>query len=66
MFKVVILAHALISGWHEAYSVGTEFPSFKVCEAARPDLADDFRQFLQRRHLQPFKVESKCLKDDEV
>jgi hypothetical protein len=34
MFKVVILVHAVVSGWHDIYRVGTAFHSFKLCEAA--------------------------------
>ena len=61
MFKVVILVHAIVSGWHDIYRVGTAFQSIKLCEAARQELADDFRQFMERRHLEPFEIESKCV-----
>jgi hypothetical protein len=66
-FKVVILVHAVSSDWHNSYRVSTEFSSFERCETVRPELADDFRQFLERRHLQPFEVESKCVKyNDDI
>jgi hypothetical protein len=61
MFQVVILIHAMVSGWHDIYRVGTEFQSYGLCQAARPELADDFKQFMERRHLEPFEVESKCV-----
>jgi hypothetical protein len=61
MFKVVILVHAAVSGWHDIYRVSTEFQSFKLCEAARPELADDFKQLMERRNLEPFEIESKCV-----
>jgi hypothetical protein len=61
MFHVVILVHALESGWHDIYRVGTEFQSFKLCEVARTDLANDFKEFLERRHSEPVQVQSKCV-----
>jgi len=67
MFHVVILVHALVSGWHDIYRVGTEFQSFKLCEVARTDLANDFKEFLERRHSEPFQVQSKCVNlNDEI
>jgi len=64
VFNVVTLAHAVTSGWRDAFSVTTGFTSFELCEAARPGLTDDFIQFLEKQLEQPFKVESKCVKDD--
>jgi hypothetical protein len=67
MFKIVIFVHAVVSGWHDTYRVSTEFSSFKLCEAARPELADDFREILERQHMEHFEIESKCVKfDDEI
>jgi hypothetical protein len=67
MFKVVILVHAVVSGWHDIYRVGTAFQTLKLCEAVRPELADDFKQFMERRHSEPFEIESKCVNlDDEI
>ena len=67
MFHVVILVHALESGWHDIYRVGTEFQSFQLCEVARPDLANDFKEFLERRDSEPFQVQSKCVNlNDEI
>ena len=64
MFQVVIVAFAIDSGWYDTYAVNPKYPSLELCEAARPDLADDFRQFLERRHLRQFRVDSKCVKGD--
>jgi hypothetical protein len=67
MFHIVILVHAFVSGWRDLYRVGTEFPSFDQCEAARPDLADDFKQLMERRYQEPFEIESKCANlEDEI
>ena len=66
MFKIVLVVLALTSGRKDIIEVSPEFASFAMCEEARPDLADDFRQYLERRHLQPFKVDSKCMKNDGV
>jgi hypothetical protein len=65
MFKVIIVVHAVSSGWQGTYAVNPEYPSFTLCEASRLDLADDFKQFLERRHFQPFKVDTTCVKNDE-
>ena len=61
MFHVIILVHAVVSGWSDIFQVGTEFQTFELCEVARPELADDFKQFLERRHSEPFRVQSKCV-----
>ncbi len=61
MFKVIIFVHALISGWRDVYEVGTEFASLRMCEAARPELADDFKGFLEKRHMEEMEIESKCV-----
>jgi len=64
MFQIVIVALAIGSDWHDTYAVNPEYASFELCEAARPDVADDFRQFLERRHLRKVTVNSKCVKSD--
>jgi len=64
MFQIVIVALAIGSDWHDTYAVNPEYPSFELCEAARPDVADDFRQFLERRHLRKVTVNSTCVKSD--
>jgi len=64
MFQIVIVALAIGSDWHDTYAVNPEYASFELCEAARPDVADDFRQFLDRRHLRKVTVNSKCIKSD--
>jgi hypothetical protein len=67
MFEVVILVHAVVSGWRDIYRVSTEFPSFKLCEGARPELADNFKHFLERQHSERFEIESKCVNPkDEI
>jgi hypothetical protein len=73
MFKVIILVHAVVSGWHDLFRVGTEFPTLQLCEAARPELAEDFKQFLERRHMEELEIKSKCvnandpnLNDDQI
>ena len=65
MFNVVLSVLALTSGWQDIVEVNPEFSSLELCEAVRPELADDFRQYLERRHLQPFKIDSKCVKNDD-
>jgi hypothetical protein len=64
LFKVIILARAVTSDWHDIYKVSTEFQSFEQCEAARLALAEDFRQFLEMKYSQAIKVDSKCIRDD--
>jgi hypothetical protein len=65
MFTIVIFVQAVSSGWEDTYHVNPNYPSLEMCEAARPDVADGFRQFLERQHFQQFKVESKCVKDGD-
>jgi|SRR5215469_4337401 len=60
-FQVIILVRAVISGWSDIFEVGTEFQTFQLCEVARPELADDFKQFMEGRHSEPFRVQSKCV-----
>lgn len=67
MFKVIIFVHALVSGWRDIYDVGTKYPSFSLCEAARPELVDGFKEILEKQHLEAFDVQSKCVRsDDEI
>ena len=63
MFKVVLVVFALTSGWQDIVEVNPEFDSSALCEAARADLADSFRQYLERQYSEPFKVDSKCVKN---
>ena len=63
-FNVVTVARALNSDFPDTYSVTTGFPSLAACEAARSAVAEDFRQVLENRQFQPFKIEAKCSKDD--
>jgi hypothetical protein len=65
MFKVVLVVLALTSGWQDIVEVTPEYSSSALCEAARIDLADSYRQYLEKRHSQPFKVDSKCVKNDD-
>jgi hypothetical protein len=64
LFSVVTLAHAVNSDAHVAFSVTTGFPSLSLCETARSSLANDFKKFLENQNERPYKVESKCVKDD--
>jgi tripartite-type tricarboxylate transporter receptor subunit TctC len=62
MFTIVILVHAVSSGWEDTVEVNPKYPSLEMCEAARPDVAEGYRQFLERRLLQRFEIESKCVR----
>ena len=53
------------SDWSDTYAVNPEYPSFEMCETARADLVEGFLQFLERRHLQRFRADSKCAKSDD-
>lgn len=63
-FEVVTFARGANSENLNTYSVTTGFPSLKACEAARSGVAEDFRQVLENQHLQFFKIEATCSKDD--
>jgi hypothetical protein len=63
-FRVFIVVHAVKSDWQDTVAVNPEYPSLEMCEAARPDLVDGFLQFMERRYLERFRVESKCTKSD--
>jgi hypothetical protein len=62
MFTIIILVHAVSSGWGDTVEVNPKYPSLEMCEAARPDVAEGYRQFLERRLLQRFEIESKCVR----
>ena len=64
-FRVYIFMHAVKSDWQDTVAVNPEYPSLEMCEVARPDLVDGFLQFMERRYLQPFRVESKCAESDD-
>jgi hypothetical protein len=62
MFTIIIFVHAVGSGWEDTVEVNPRYPSLETCEAARPDVAEGYREFLERRLLQRFEIESKCVR----
>jgi hypothetical protein len=64
LFRVAIVVHGIISDWNDTFVVDPEYPSFEKCESARSDLVEDFLQILKRRYLQPFNIDSKCVRAD--
>ncbi len=64
LFRVVVVVHGINSEWNETFAINPEYPSFQVCEAARDELVEDFLYILKRRYLQPFNVDSRCVKSD--
>jgi hypothetical protein len=64
LFRVAIVVHGIISDWNDTFVVDPEYPSSEKCESARGDLVEDFLQILKRRYLQPFNVDSKCVRAD--
>jgi hypothetical protein len=63
VFTIIIFVHAISSGWEDTIEVNPKYPSLEMCEAARPDVAESYRDFLERRHFQRFEMESKCVRE---
>ena len=70
MFKIIVIVQAVNSGWSRAYDINRSYQSFELCESARFEMlevAEVYRQLLERQHLEPFTAVSKCVrKGDNV
>src|SRR5262245_33575806 len=64
VFRVIIVVRGIGSDWNETFVVNPEYPSFEMCEGARGNLVEDFLYILKKRYLQPFNVDSKCVRSD--
>ena len=65
VFRVFISVHAANSNWQDIVAVNPGYPSFEMCELARPELVDSYLEFLRRRYLQEILVELKCARGDD-
>jgi hypothetical protein len=65
MFKIIVIVQAVNSGWSRAYDINRSYQSFELCESARFEMlevAEVYRQLLERQHLEPFTAVSKCVR----
>jgi hypothetical protein len=63
MFTVIILVQAISTDWSDVIEVNPKYPSFELCEAARPGLESSYKDFVERQRMEPVKIQSKCVAD---
>jgi len=63
MFTIILFVHAIASNWDDTIEVNPKYPSLATCEAARPDIVSSYKDYLERRHSEQFKIASKCQAD---
>jgi hypothetical protein len=63
MFMVIIFVHTISTGSIETIKVNPKYPSYEICEVARPGAENGYKRFLEIRLAPKFTIESKCVAD---